>query len=300
MKTKTLFLVLLLTLSVLPLRSQVRNEALGVLRVDRDPVRAALAGAGSSLTQTGQAFAAFYNPAAAAFSSSKVEAGLSYASWSPRYSHAANIAFGVSGHVKDNVVLSVGFARQGYPGLDIEPSSAFKPSDMMIRAGAGIAFSESFALGVTAGYAQESLLSDYSLSAFTVTAMAQYHAGGLNVAAGAVHLGGKVGEGYPLPSSLKLAADYGLDLESVRFRAALDGDYYFSGNYSAAAGLEAGIAGTAFLRAGYRYASKGAAVPGFLGLGGGVALAGFELDFTFLTASEALSGTWMAGLSYRF
>ena len=88
MKTKSLFLFLLLALSVMPLRSQVRNEALGALRVDCDPVRLALAGAGSSVTETGQAFTAFYNPAAAAFSSSKVEAGFSYASWSPRYSHA--------------------------------------------------------------------------------------------------------------------------------------------------------------------------------------------------------------------
>ena len=49
MKTKSLFLVLLLTLSVLPLRSQVRNEAMGSLRVDRDRVRIALAGARSRL-----------------------------------------------------------------------------------------------------------------------------------------------------------------------------------------------------------------------------------------------------------
>ena len=300
MKKNTLFLALLLALGVLPLRAQVGNEAIGALRVDRDPVRLAMAGAGSSLTETGQAWAAFYNPAAAVFSSSKVDAALSYASWSPRYAHASNIASGVSGHVKDNVVLSVGFARQGYPGLDIEPSSSFKPSDVLIRAGAGIAFSESFALGVTAGYAQEALLSDYSLSAFTLTAMAQYHAGGLNVAAGAVHLGGKVGEGYPLPTSLKLAADYGLDFEDVGFKLALDGDYYFSGNYSVAAGLDLGIAGVAFLRGGYRYASQGAAIPSCLGLGGGVRFAGFELDFALLTASESLSGTWMAGLSYRF
>ena len=307
MKMKTLrnivFLTLLCCAAILPLRAQVSagaNEAIGALRVDRDPVRFAMAGAGSSLTGAGQAFSAFYNPAAAVFSSSRVDAALSYASWSPHYAGAGNIASGVSGRVKDNVVLSVGFARQGYPGLDIEPSSSFKPSDVLIRAGAGIAFSESFAVGVTAGYAQEALLSDYSLSAVSVTAMAQYRADALNVAAGAVHLGGKVGDGYPLPSSLKLAADYGIDLESVVLRFALDGDYYFSGNYSVAAGLDLGIGGVGFLRGGYRYASQGAAIPSCLGLGGGVRFSGFELNLGYLAASESLSGSWMAGLGYRF
>ena len=296
-------LALVLSLAVLPLRAQVSaggNEAFGALRVDRDPVRMGMAGAGSSLTTQNQAFASFGNPAAAAFSSSKVEAGLSYASWSPHYAGAGNIASGVTGHVTENVALSVGFARQGYPGLDFETASAFKPSDMLLRVGAGIAFSESFALGVTAGYAKEALMSDYSLSAFSVTAMAQYRVAGLNVAAGVEHLGGKVGEGYPLPSSLKLAADYGLDFENLGLRIAFDGDYYFSGNYSVAAGLDLGIGGAGFLRGGYRFASAGAAIPSCLGLGGGARFAGFELDFAFLMVSESLSGSWMAGVSYRF
>ncbi len=296
-------LVLVLSLSGLTLSAQTSaegNEAFGVLRVDRDPVRMGMAGAGESMTSQNQAFAAFGNPAAAAFSSSKVEAGVSYASWAPHYAGAGNIASGVTGHVNERFVLSVGFARQGYPGLDIEPSSSFKPSDVLLRAGAGIAFTESFSLGVTAGYAKEALLSDYSLSAFSVTAMAQYRVAGLNVAAGVAHLGGKVGDGYPLPSSVKLAADYGLDFENIALRAALDADYYFSGNYSVAAGLDLGIGGAGFLRGGYRYASQGAAIPSFLGLGGGARFSGFELDFAFLMASESLSGTWMAGLSYRF
>lgn len=294
---------LLMLLGLLPLRAQVSasgNEALGALRVERDPVSFATAGAGSSQTTRNQAFSAFGNPAAAAFSPHKVEAALSYASWSPHYAGAGNIASGVTGHVKDNIALSVGFARQGYPGLDIEPSSSFRPSDVLIRAGAGIAFSESFSLGVTAGYAQEALLSDYSLSAFSLTAMAQYRVAGLNLAAGAVHLGGKIDGQYPLPSSLKLAADYGFDFESVGLRIAFDGDYYLSGNYSLAAGLDLGIGEVGFLRGGYRYASAGAAIPSCLGLGGGVRFAGFTLDFGFLTASESLSGSWMAGVGYCF
>ena len=275
------------------------NEAMGSLRVDRDPVVLSMAGAGSAMTASSQAWAAFGNPAAAAFSTKKVEAGVSYASWAPQYAAAKNVAAGVTGHVKDKFALSLGFARQGYPGLDDDPSSVFKPSDLLLRAGAGIAVSESFALGVTAGYVKQALLSDYSLSAFSVSALAEYCVAGVNVAAGLSNLGGKVGES-PLPSSVKLAASYGLSFGESGVDLALDTDYYFSGNYSFAAGANACIGGVGFLRAGYRFASPNAAVPGYLGLGAGLSLAGVTLDLSYLAASTSLGGTWMAGLGYRF
>ena len=195
MKMKRSILLILLTgfLTAVPAAAQVQagaNEALGSLRIDRDPVLLSMAGAGFAMTSPSQAYAAFGNPAAAAFSSKKLETGLSYASWSPRYAAAGNVSAGVTGHVKKNVALSLGFARQGYPGLDFEPASAFKPSDLLVRAGAGFAVSESFAIGFSAGYAKEAILSDYSLSAFSVSALAQYRTGGLNLAGGIVHLGG--------------------------------------------------------------------------------------------------------------
>lgn len=275
------------------------TEAMGSLCIPRDPVVVSMAGAGSAMTVSNQAWAAFGNPAAAAFSPRTVEGAVSYASWSPKYAAAKNIAAGVTGHIKQKVALSLGFAHQGYPGMDEEPSSVFKPSDLLIRAGAGIACSESFALGLTAGYIKEALLSDYSLSAFSVSAMGQYHAGALDLAAGITNLGGKVGT-YSLPMSVKLAAAYGLTFGESSVHAALDGDYYFSGNYAVAVGVNGCIGGIGFLRAGYRFASPNAAVPGYLGLGAGLALAGFTLDLSYLAASTPLGGTWMAGLGYRF
>ena len=90
MKRSVLFLLLTAVLgsTAFPAAAQTEagaNEAMGSLRIDRDPVLQSMAGAGFAMTSTSQAYAAFGNPAAAAFSSKKLEAGLSYGSWSPRY-----------------------------------------------------------------------------------------------------------------------------------------------------------------------------------------------------------------------
>ena len=286
----SLFLAGFLCLPALPAAAQDAagaNEAMGSLRVDRDPVLLSMAGAGFAMTSSNQAYAAFGNPAAAAFSPKKLEAGVSYGSWAPKYAAGSQLSAGVTGHVKKSVALSLGFSRTGYPGLDFEPASAFKPSDLVIRAGVGFAVSES-------------LLSDYSLSAISVSALAQYRVAGLNLAGGIVHLGGKVASAYPLPSSAKLAADYGFEFGNSNLHVALDGDYYFSGNYSVALGLNAGIGGIGFVRGGYRLASANAAIPSGLGLGAGFAWHGISLDVSFVTASPTIGGSWMAGLGYRF
>ena len=305
MKRSVLFLILgaALCRAAFPAAAQVEagaNEAMGSLRIDRDPVLQSMAGAGFAMTSSSQAYAAFGNPAAAAFSTRKLETGLSYGAWSPKYASASHVAAGVTGHVKKNVALSIGFSRLGYPGLDFEPSSVFKPSDLAIRAGVGFGVSESFAIGFTAGYAKEAILSDYSLSAFSVSALAQYHIEGLNVVGGLVHLGGKVASDYSLPSSAKLATDYEIVFGSGSLDIAVDGDYYFSGNYSVALGLNCGIGGIGFIRGGYRIASERAAIPSGLGLGAGFAWHGISLDVSYLTASETIGGSWMAGLGYRF
>ena len=305
MKRSVLFILLagILFRAAFPAAAQTEagaNEAMGSLRIDSDPVLLSMAGAGFAMTSSSQAYAAFANPAAAAFSPDKLDAGLSYGAWSPHYAAANHVTAGITGHVKENVALTLGFSRLGYPGLGFEPASVFRPSDLSIRAGVGFGISESFAIGFTAGYAKEALLSDYSISAISVSALAQYHMEGLNVVGGLVHLGGKVADAYPLPSSAKLATDYEVDFGSANLHIAVDGDYYFSGNYSVALGLNCGIGGIGFVRGGYRIASESAAIPSGLGLGAGVAWHGFSLDVSFLTASETLGGSWMAGLGYRF
>ena len=91
----SLFLAGFLCLPALPAAAQNAagaNEAMGSLRVDRDPVLLAMAGAGFAMTSSNQAYAAFGNPAAAAFSPQKLEVGVSYGSWAPKYAAGSQIS----------------------------------------------------------------------------------------------------------------------------------------------------------------------------------------------------------------
>lgn len=285
------------------LRAQT-TEAMGGLRIERNPALLGMAGAGTSSTSVSMAYAAFGNPAASAFVSKSVEAGVSYASWAPQYTAGKTLSAGVTGRPVESFSLSVAFSRQGFAAIEPEPNSSFTPSDLMLGAGVGYAFSEALSLGVSLNYMKQALLSDYSLSALAVNALAQYRTGSLNVAAGLVNLGGKVksegGSSYALPTSAKVAADYALSFGKAGLQFALDADYFFSGNYAVAAGLNLGLAGIGFLRGGYRFASPEAVIPSCLALGGGVEFKGVTLDLACLTASSSLSGTWMAGIGYRF
>ena len=299
-------IVTFLTLCIpLCLPAQNAAEALGGLCVPRDPVLLSMAGAGSSMTASGPAYAAFGNPAAAALAPTTVEAGVSYAGWSPEYASLNNLAVGVAGRPAESAILTLGMARQGYPAFDPGDGTSFSPSDLLLCAGAGLKVAPALAFGATVNYQKQTLLQDYSLSGVSVSPWVQYHLDALNVAAALSRLGGKVksgdGSAFSLPSSVKLAADYGFAFSDLcALRLALDGDYYFSGNYAVAAGLNLALADTGFLRAGYRYASPQCVLPSCLSFGAGVRFAGVGLDFAYLTASETLSGTWMAGLSYRF
>ena len=300
-------ILLLCCLSALSVRGQVSvgsTEVLGSLRMDRNPVLLSMAGAGSTVTEVNQAFAAFGNPAAAALAPTRVEAGVSYASWMPQYLSGKSLAAGVTAHPVESFALSLGASRLSYPSIELDGAS-FDPSDLQLGVGAGLAVSRELSLGVAVNYVKQALLEDYSLSGLSVSAMAQYCLGAGNVAVGLAHLGGKVGSedgsDFPLPTSVKLAGDYSFAFgEDFSLQCAVDGDYYFSGNYSVAAGLNLGLAGIGFLRGGYRFASKQAVLPSCLGLGAGVRFAGVTLDLAYLTASETLSGTWMVGIGYRF
>ena len=301
---RILTLGLLIVLSVPGVLRAQTAEAMGGLRIERNPALLGMAGAGTSSTSVNMAYAAFGNPAASVRVSKTVEAGVSYANWAPQYAAGKTLSAGVTGRPTESFSLSVAFSRQGFAAIEPEPNSSFAPSDLMLGAGAGFAVSKSLSLGVSMAYMKQALLSDYSLSAIAVNALAQYRTGGLNVAAGLVNLGGKVksesGASYAVPTSAKVAADYTLSFEKARLQFALDADYYFSGNYSVAAGLNLGVGGIGFLRGGYRFASPHAAIPSCLALGGGVEFMGVTLDLAYLTASDVLSGTWMAGIGYRF
>ena len=77
-------------------------------------------------------------------------------------------------------------------------------------------------------------------------------------------------------------------------------DYYLSGNWSAAAGLEASFLNLVQLRAGYRFSSSNAVIPSHLALGAGLSLGPARVSLSYLTASEYLGGTLLFGLGVGF
>jgi hypothetical protein len=132
----------------------------------------------------------------------------------------------------------------------------------------------------------------------------KFHLNGFNVAAGVANLGSGVtsakGNVSKLPSSARLAASYELPVGPGTLAAALDADYYFSGKLGVSAGVHYGFKDLVFVRAGYRYATAGAAFPSHLALGLGVKWKGVGLDVSYLTANAQIGNSLCAGLSYRF
>ena len=181
-----------------------------------------------------------------------------------------------------------------------EQSYGYAPRDLVGALGFAVAFGGHWGLGVSARYVHQQLLPETSLAGMSFSVMGQYHAGGLDVAAGLANLGGKVG-GAALPSSARLAAAYTLTLAGDHaFRLALDGDYFFLGGLGLSAGAEYGFRDLAFLRLGYRYASQGVTLPSHLAFGLGVKYWGVRLDVAYLTANPYMGSSLMAGLSFAF
>ena len=201
--------------------------------------------------------------------------------------------------------LSAGVFSQTHSAQDFGSKyGSFTPRDLVIAFGAGASFGDYVSLGVSARLVQQSLMEDYKLSSTAITAMAQFHLNGFNVAAGVANLGSGVtsakGNVSKLPSSARLAASYELPVGPGTLAAALDADYYFSGKLGVSAGVHYGFKDLVFVRAGYRYATAGAAFPSHLALGLGVKWKGVGLDVSYLTANAQIGNSLCAGLSYRF
>lgn len=299
-------IILLLAAAVLPAHAQDKvrqNEAFGFLRYEQNPARAGLAGAGAASAVGGGAFAAFGNPASAVLAPSKFEAAASYARRSPNVSANTDLSAGISAHAGKGLAFTAAFSRISMEKLDLGGIS-YSPSQMVAGAGLAIALGGSLALGADVNYAKEQLLEDYSLSSVAADVTLQYSKGGLGLAGGVRSLGGKInsesGIASSLPTSAMLAASYNVAAGPVGLTLCADADYYLSGNWSAAAGIEASIAGTVLLRAGYRASSELAVTPSHLALGAGLSLGFATIDIAWLTASETIGNSLVAGARVNF
>ena len=302
----------ILIVAAVSLPALAQGTAMDFIRADRNPVTAGLAGAGYASTAVGTAFSALANPAAVPFSGKTLDAAGSFIS-SPSGDSRA-IYYGAGASVRlGRVGISAAYTGSSYPQVPLYSdgggaAGTFKPVDMTAALGLSVGAGEYFSMGLVARYASASIAPKSTLTSFSADAMAMFRKDALSVCAGVVGLGPKVkslgNKTYSLPASVKLAAAYGLGFGDFGIDLMADGDYYFSGNLSVAAGVQGNWKETAFLRAGYRYSGvkadfSAAPVPSGFSAGAGVKLFGVSLDVAY-TLAGSLGGSLALGLGYSF
>lgn len=284
MLSRNVLLAALVAVSI-SAKAQDASVPMPYLAIDRNQITAAMGGA--------RATDALFNPAAIPFTGSDI--ALSYQNWAPSVAKASHVNLLAGIKLGKRVGLSVKAAGQFGTQYD-----SFTPYDLFFGAGVGFAFTDFLSAGVNLAYTSEKLARDLSFSAFAADAFLLLRFSDLKVSAGVCSVGTPVKSGnrsYPLPSSAKIGASYSLPF-GLSFSA--DGDFFFNGGIGAAVGAQYGWDDMLFVRVGYHYGSDKAALSSYLSLGAGVKFVGFHLDFCYMTASQALNGTWGLGVGFAF
>ena len=285
--------VLMLSWTVKAQESVPATEVFQFLSFPRSIASVGMAGAGS----TG---CVFENPAA-------LPVNLDKAEFMAMYSHTVSNNFGGGAALRlgKGFALSATVFDQAHAVKDFGTGYApFAPNDLIMGFGAGAGFGEHFSVGVSAKVVKQHLMADYSLSSTAFTVMLLYRLSGLSIAAGIANFGSGVKseteQVSPLPTSAHGAATYEFNIGSSSIAAAIDADYYFSGKFGISAGAQYSFRNMIYARAGYRYATAGAAFPSHLAFGLGYRWKFLCLDISYLTANAQLANSIGAGVSLHF
>lgn len=305
MMKRTVIVALAALFAALP--SYAQGEAMTWMAQEKTPVAASTPGL--SLTSSSDiSFAAFHSPAVVPYSSDRLGVAASYS-----LTGNAGTGSGVSAGVATRLGKRIGIAVAGNYNLCGEyeviddfgnRNGLFKTSSMMFSAGVGVKVIEMLSLGVNLKYAGERLASDSTPAAFASDVYALFRWKGLGVSAGVSNVGTSVkdqsGAAFSLPSSVRVAVGYGQTFASSHFlEAGLEADYFFSGKFSAAAGLQYGFRGFLFARAGYRW-SDSPAVPSYASAGLGCKFFGVSLNISGQFTSSKSPNTLALSLGYSF
>lgn len=285
------------------------QTAMPTLRVEQDPVSAGMGFAGLA-SSCGTAYSALRNSSVIPLSDRKMDFGASYQSWAPDGAGDTNMALGAAFKLGERFALSLAGTMQNGKEYSIMDESGndggtFAPSIVSAGLGVGVKIIDNLAAGVNLRFASQKLSNNDSYSALCGDAFVTYRISDFNVSAGVASLGSGVkgadGKSYSLPASARVGADWTrgfAELHALKLDA--DMDYFFSGDVTAAAGVQYSFKDMLFARAGYHYGAETAVLPSFATVGLGVKYAGVELNAAYLFASEALGGTMTFGLGYSF
>lgn len=304
---KKFFLSALILLASVPCALAQGSDALPFTRIERNPVVSALAGAGSA-ADAAAAYSAFSNASILPLMEGKMDAAVSYQSWTP--SPSRHFQGGAAFKLTPRIAVSLGYAQQLGTAFDMYDKAGqagtFTPKDHLAAIGVGIGLGERFGVGVNARYALQQLDADHRVSGFSGDVFLAFQAlENLRVTAGlstlGTRVGSEIGRKFDQPGSFKAAADWTLrfaDTHALDLMA--DADYYFSEAYGISAGVQYAWNDIVFLRGGYRLASKDCVIPSHAGVGAGLKFAGIHVDASYVLASSVLGNTFSVGLGYTF
>lgn len=245
------------------------------------------------------------NAAVFALEGKKLDAGVSYMSWSPKMVGTTMFnldALGKIGPVAVDFKFR-SFGEQPYSIVDANGFSkeTFTPSESIIGGSVAYVIADMISVGAGISSVSVKLGAEYSGSAVAADVYAAFAKDGLRVAVTASGLGGKIdlggAEKQSLPSLVRLDGSYELKF-GLKLKA--EADYLFNGGIMGGAGAEYDIAGIASVRAGYHFGDISKAIPSYAAVGAGVHLFGAELNFAYLLASETIGDSLIAGLRYSF
>lgn len=293
---------ILTLLSLATAASTLSAQALSSLLVPYGPESLALAG--STLARPAVSFSTMENASAMSLSVNRFSAGAAYNLWGPKSIGSNVVDAGAAFRLGDKFTL--GFGGRLYSSKELAVTNlngatidTFTPKDIIGNLALSYKVFDALSIGVAAKYISSSIGPDLSGTAFGADVSVSYARRSLGVSAALCNLGTAVsygGSGYSLPMLAKAGAAYKWNALTVSVEA----DYLFDGTFAASAGAEYGIAGIAFLRAGYHYGTQDKGLPSFASAGLGLKFAGMELNAAYLFASEALGGTMTFGLGYSF
>jgi hypothetical protein len=282
------------------------GTALPFSRIDRNPVTSALAGAGAAYNGSA-AYSAFGNAAMLPFFDGTLDAALSYQRWAPDLSVSNNVSVGAAYKIMPQLGLSLGYTLENGAAYEIyegpgDPSGFFYPKNHVIALGVGVGITDMISVGMNLRYIRDASAYGYIHSGVNADIFAGVQLNeALRITAGLSTLGTLVAGSWSQPASAKAAVDWAPVLSGDHALDIMaDADLYFSGSFSAAAGLQYAFRQMLYVRAGYRFASETCVIPGHLALGLGIQFSGLRLDFSWLTASLPLGNTVNVGLGYSF
>ena len=274
------------------------SPALPFLRTDRNAITSAMGGA--------EAISPLYNPAAVPFRGSDV--AVSFQNWAPGAVKSTNL--NLLGGIRLGKRMGIHFLgayQQGqeYTLYDISGSgkTTFDPSDLMVGAGFGFAFTDFLSVGLNVKFAQSTIADGAGYSAVAGDAFLMFSRNGINATVGVASLGTPVKSGnasFGLPASAKVGLGYDKAFGTSAILLAADADVFFTGGVGAALGAQYAWNDMVFVRAGFHLGTGHSPLPTYASVGLGGKFLGIHIDVSYLLASQALGNTLCVGLGYAF